>query len=144
MTLWCHIEMGVCKHEKDVENVFADTSNLWLTVYFGCFLLSDFINQRVILGLFWTSYIVTLNSTLAKILQSKVQWYCIKFNQIVLHLDISNCLGLISQRQQFGWCSVYGCIHFTMIFLCITSHSFPKENKITSHIQWSFQWGRLV
>ena len=36
MTLWRHMEMGVCKHhEKRRKNsVFADTINLCLTVYY--------------------------------------------------------------------------------------------------------------
>ena len=35
---WCHMETGVCKRKKrrhmETLAVFADTSNLWLTVYF--------------------------------------------------------------------------------------------------------------
>ena len=36
MMLWHHMETGVCKHEKrrHIETVFANNSNLWLTVFF--------------------------------------------------------------------------------------------------------------
>ena len=44
---WCYMETGVCKHEKRRGNsVFADTSILWLTVYFVCDVICTLLQKE--------------------------------------------------------------------------------------------------